>query len=117
VARPASFQPSISENQAISTVRDIVRQYYYPNPEDLPTTATLATFTGECQNELHTKVQDLPVWVVVIKGLPDMSAGGAAHGPDYSYAKKSWQENVAIDAHTGAVIYGILSGKIVAAGR
>jgi len=61
VLTPASFQPSISESQAISTVRDIVQKWYYPQPEDLPTFTAQATFTGEIQNKDHTKVQDLPV--------------------------------------------------------
>ncbi len=110
-AKPASFQPSISESQAISTVRDLVRKYYYPQPEELSTFTALATFTGEIQNKDHTKVQDLPVWVVVLKGLPN--------GPILPYepdipapAASTGQVNVAIDASTGVIIYGVITGTV-----
>ncbi len=108
----ASFQPVISESQAISTVRDVVREWFYPKPEDLPTTATLATFTGECQDALHTKVQDLPVWVVVIKGIPDIGHGTGSEQEQEKISKPgTCQVNAAIDAYTGVLIYGVTSGK------
>ena len=108
-AKPASFQPSISESQAISTLRDVVRKYYYPRPEELPAFTALATFTGEIQDGRGTKVQDLPVWVVVLKDLPD--------GPIFPYEPDlpppAWttaEVRAAIDASTGMIIYGCIGG-------
>ena len=113
VIKPASFQPAVSEDEAIGIARDILRRSFrIASPESLPTSAMIALFTGEVQDGRRQVAEDVPVWIVVIEQVPTMSASipqgsNVRSGPP--------QLNVAIDAQTGAVVHGVISGKLIKA--
>lgn len=73
--KPASFQSSMADHEAIAKARDFVRQrMFLPNPETLPVGATIATFTGEQQGPKGF-VKDLNVRVVVFHDYPQRLTG------------------------------------------
>ncbi len=116
-AKPASFEPAIGEDQAISTVRNMLRDHFgVTAPETLPTSATLATFSAQAHDGRGT-VHDVPVWVVVVEDLPFSTSGGPrGTGESPSLTRKGKpQFTVAIDASTGVVVHSVVSGKVIPA--
>ena len=118
-AKPASFEPAISKDRAISTVRNMLRDHFgVTTPETLPTSAILATFSGQAHDGRGT-VNDVPVWVVVVRDLPSStspSGGPRGAGESPSRTRKGRpQFTVAIDASTGVVVHSVVSGKVIPA--
>ena len=116
-AKPASFKPAISKDRAISTVRNMLRDHFgVTTPETLPTSAILATFSGQAHDGRGT-VDNVPVWVVVVKDLPFSASGGprgAGEVPSRT-GKGKPQFAVAIDASTGVAVHSVVSGKVIPA--
>lgn len=115
--KAASFQPAVTEKEAISTVREMLRDSFgIANPEALPTEATIALFSGPAQYGHGEYVQDVPVWIVVVKEVPFGVSGGprgTGDSPPEGGKVGLPQYNVAIDADTGVVVHGVMSGKVI----
>ncbi|MBM3132244.1 MAG: hypothetical protein FJZ95_04325 [Chloroflexi bacterium] len=112
---PASFAPAVAKDRAISIANEVLAQSFgVPNPEALPSTATLALFSGETHDG-RGDVSDLPVWVVVVRDIPfaphSVGPRGASETPS-TLRSVAPQFNIAIDASTGAIVHSVISGKV-----
>lgn len=116
-AKPASFEPVIDRDTAISIARDMLRDGFgLSSPETLETTATLAVFSGQAHDGRGT-VSDVHVWVVIVKDIPITLSGGPRGDGESSahYRPGKPQFNVALDASTGAVVHSVMSGDVIPA--
>ena len=112
--KASSFSPRISREEAISTVRKILHESFgIADPQSLPTDATVALFTGEAHDG-RGYVENLPVWIVVVREIPFVITGGPRGTADIPTNRKVGlpQYNVAVDAYTGTIVQAVLSGRV-----
>ena len=115
----SSFAPTISREDAIAIVHDLLRTHFHIDDADtLPTEATVSVFTGETHDD-RRHATNVEAWVVVVNQVPFSISGGPA-GPYEGSNKLRFSPtrySVVIDAHTGAVIHSVMSRKIISSGK
>lgn len=112
-----SFTPVITRDEAIAIAKNDFQTGFHLNTDNLTIDATVALFSGHPDlPKLDTTIvlSKVPVWIVVIKNLPLMSSVGPppVNPKETLIATGSSQYNLAIDANTGKIIYGVLSSDI-----
>lgn len=111
----ASFAPKITRNEAITIARNHLQAGINYDTQNLPAEATVAFFSGHLQQKDRPLVNDVPVWIVVIKEVPFKGSAGPfptpPNNPNFSFTAIS-QVSLAIDATTAQVLYGVNSSKI-----
>jgi hypothetical protein len=107
-----SFAPAIPRNQAIATAKDWLSVNFIVDTDNLPADSSVALYSGpivQSDGRLTGEtVKDQPVWTVVIRDVPQIGSGGP---PSTRKFKIATQANVIIDAMTGKMIYGEITGK------
>jgi hypothetical protein len=109
-----SFAPAIPRNQAIATAKEWLSVNFVVDTDNLPADSSVALYSGPVRppnvSPTGETVKDLPVWVVVIRDVPQIGSGGP---PSTRKFKIATQANVTLDASTGKIIYGHITGKRV----
>jgi hypothetical protein len=111
----ASFSPLFPRNEAIAVAKNWLYTTYKLTADNSILVTTVALFSGPVgiptDPPSKNPVSDVQVWVVLIKGLPNIGSGG----PPPKYPTKWFTTGLfyaVIDSNTGDLICPIYSGRL-----
>jgi hypothetical protein len=110
------FSPPVTLLEAMAIAKNWLSTGFNIAVDDLPVDATMALYSGPVRppdaRPSGQTVEGVEVWIVVIKELPLIGSVGPPNQNQPAFGTAS-QANIAIDATTRRILYGVTSGERV----
>jgi hypothetical protein len=107
-----SLAPVVTRSEAIAIAENELRPFNF-DTKIFPADATVALYSGDVQQANRRSASDVPAWIVVLKEVPFVGSAGPPdpNMPNFTIKAIS-QLNIAIDATTSEVLYGVITSKV-----
>ncbi|MEX0762773.1 MAG: hypothetical protein WD333_10110 [Dehalococcoidia bacterium] len=106
----ADFAPELSREEALGIARKELESSFSSSAiADVVTRASVALYTGRDETA-DDHVSDREAWAVVFDDVEAAASGG---GPGKGLRPGDAQFNVIVDAHSGDVLFSVLSGRLL----